>query len=113
VGDSSDVVEYVYPTGVAESLPTVPRLAQNYPNPFNPRTMIHFDLPRRMTARLVVYGLDGKRVRTIASGWLDQGPHDFYWHGKDQTGREVSAGVYFFRLEAGSFSQTRSMTLLK
>ncbi|MCK9997297.1 MAG: hypothetical protein KAH56_13560, partial [Candidatus Krumholzibacteria bacterium] len=113
IGDSSDVVEYVYPTGVAGSLPTVPVLAQNYPNPFNPSTLIRFDLPRRMEVRLGVYGLDGKRVATIISGTLDAGPHECYWKGRDKADRDVAAGVYFLRLEAGGFIRTRSMTLLK
>ena len=103
----------VYPSGVAIPPPAQPLLAQNYPNPFNPRTLIRFSLPARQEARLIVYGVNGRRVAILAAGLLEPGHHDYYWYGKDQAGREVAAGVYLVRLETGGFTQTRSMVFLK
>jgi hypothetical protein len=84
------------------------------PNPFNPMTAIKFGLlnPERVT--LEVYDLAGRHLRTLIGGdRLDAGDHQAVWDGNDQAGKPASAGVYFYRLQAGSFLDTKRMLLLK
>jgi len=84
------------------------------PNPFNPRTTIAFDLPRQETVRLTVYDVTGRLIDTlIADELMERGRNEVSWVGRDREGRMVPAGVYFYLLEAGSFSETKRMTLLK
>jgi hypothetical protein len=89
------------------------RLEQNSPNPFNPTTAIRFSLGSRENVTLAVYDLGGRLVRTLASGSREIGSHTVTWDGRDNAGRPVSSGVYFYRLDAGKFSDTRKMVLLK
>ncbi len=104
------------PTAVDEDKPQVPTsfsLGQNYPNPFNPSTEIKFALPRRLEISLTVFDLLGQTVKVIAGGTLEAGEHRVRWDGTDQNGMSVASGIYFYRLEAAGFSQSRKMILLK
>lgn len=84
------------------------------PNPFNPRTRISFDLAKDAVVDLRVFDIAGRRVKTLVHAELrQQGQHEIYWGGRDDSGRNVSAGVYFYKLEAGAFTETRRVTLLK
>jgi hypothetical protein len=94
-------------------LPHAPVLAQNTPNPFNPRTRISFVLPTAGDARLCVYDVNGRLVRTLASGWLEAGERTVIWDGDDDRGGRVASGLYFCRLSAGDRTLVRKMTLLK
>lgn len=101
-------------TGVAERLPTAFALHTSYPNPFNPQTAIRFDLPQASRVSLRIYDVAGRLVRTLAESEAHQaGRREIVWRGKDESGRQVSAGVYFCRLEAGAFQATKRMTLIK
>ena len=104
---------------VAEG-PTLPgrfALTQNYPNPFNPGTTIRYDVPASVgtdvQVRVEVYDVLGQVVRTLVDELKAPGSYDMTWSAKDQTGTEVSAGVYFYRMVAGDFEMTRKMILLK
>ena len=89
-------------------------LEQNVPNPFNPLTTIYFELPEAARVRLQVYDISGRLVRTLVNGdSMGAGRQDVMWNGKDDSGQQVSAGVYFYHLNAGSFSDTKRMTLVK
>lgn len=94
-------------------LPPAPALAQNAPNPFNPRTKISFVLPVAGEARLAVYDVDGRLVRTLAGGWLEAGERTVTWDGDDDRGGRVASGLYFCRLRVGERTLVRKMTLLK
>jgi hypothetical protein len=89
------------------------KLNQNYPNPFNPGTRIVFDLKEPSSASLKVYDVNGRLVRTLIAEKKESGRHEIAWDGKDESSREVASGVYFYRLNAGSFSETKKMVLLK
>jgi hypothetical protein len=89
------------------------RLDQNSPNPFNPTTAIRFSLSERQNVTLVVYDVNGRRVRALVSGVRNAGSHTVTWDGRDNAGSTVSSGVYFYRLDAGKFSDTKKMVLLK
>ena len=85
-----------------------------YPNPFNPATTISYDLPDQVNVDLNVYDVAGKLVRKLISAQsTGAGRHEVVWNGRDETGRVVPAGVYFYRLDAGRYSETRRMALVK
>lgn len=88
-------------------------LNQNVPNPFNPETTIRFSLPSSERVTLNVYSASGALVRTLVDGVQPTGSHSFTWNGVDNRGNAVSSGVYFYRLTAGKFNDTRKMVLLK
>jgi len=87
---------------------------QNQPNPFNPATVIRFEVPRNAgTVSLEIYDLTGRKVRTLHQGPLGPGRHEMTWRGRDDSGRPVSSGVYFYRLQGQNFDATRKMVLLQ
>ncbi|MBU8869704.1 MAG: T9SS type A sorting domain-containing protein [Gemmatimonadales bacterium] len=89
-------------------------LSGNYPNPFNPGTAICFESPGSVVVDLDVFDSAGRLVRTLLSGELaKQGQNEIFWNGRDDGGGLVSSGVYFYRLEAETFSQTKRMILLR
>jgi hypothetical protein len=83
------------------------------PNPFNPQTTISFSLSAAGRVRLAIYDVAGRLVATLADGLFSSGRHALVWNGQDETGRHVVSGVYLYKLEAGSYVETRRMTLLK
>lgn len=89
------------------------RLAQNVPNPFNPSTTIRFALAAPEHTRLAVYDTNGGLVRTLVDGTRGEGDHAVQWDGRDGRGKQVSSGVYFYRLTAGSVVESKKMVLLK
>lgn len=97
----------------AQGIPSEFALNQNYPNPFNPTTNINFSLPENVNVRLEVYDISGRLVKTLVSGQLNAGVHTITWSGQDNTGAQVASGKYLYRLQAGSFVQVKTMTLLK
>lgn len=94
-------------------LPTKFALAQNYPNPFNPNTVIPFDVPAHSHVTLSVYNVLGQKVVDLVDRELDAGFHQVDWDGRSSGGTQVSSGIYFYKLEADSFVQTKKMMLLK
>ncbi len=88
-------------------------LSQNYPNPFNPSTSIRFGLKEAADVDLRIYDAAGRLVRVLVDEQRKAGAYDELWNGRDNEGREVASGIYFYRLEAGAFMQTRKMVLLR
>jgi hypothetical protein len=93
-------------------------LFQNYPNPFNPETWMPYQLVVPSPVRIHIYDLTGHRVRTLDLGQRQAGAYlgrnrAAYWDGRDNLGQPVAAGIYFYRLEAGDFTATRRMVLVK
>jgi hypothetical protein len=100
------------------ALPGVPTpgviLHPCYPNPFNPVTTIAYDLPDPATVDLAVYDVSGKLVRKLVSAEsTPAGHHEVVWKGRDQAGQVVAAGVYFYRLDANGYSETKKMILVR
>jgi hypothetical protein len=125
---SSDVVSY--PQSIAAALnngfftvtsvpteyqdaPMIFSLEQNYPNPFNPATTIRFTIAAKTDVKLRVYDVLGRLVKTLMRGEMNPGSHDVVWGGTDDAGRIVAGGIYFVMLQAGVFTQVRSMHFLK
>lgn len=103
------------PTGVNDlmQIPSVYVLHQNYPNPFNPHTTIIYSIPRMSHTTLKIYDVSGSLVRVLISGLMEAGVHREIWDGRDDHGREVSSGVYFYRLRVGSYTDTKKLVLLR
>jgi len=93
--------------------PRVVLLRQNQPNPFNPATTITFALPRDAEVDLAVFGVDGRRVATLASDLMVAGEHTVTWRGRDDSGRRVASGAYFYRLIAEGQLQVKRMVMVK
>ncbi len=91
-----------------EALPDRYSLAQNYPNPFNPATTVHFEIPKQSHVLLRVYNLLGQDVMTVMDEEKVAGGYDVRINGSS-----LSSGVYFYRLEAGDFAQTRKLVIVK
>ena len=96
---------------VDETAPIVFSLAQNYPNPFNPSTSISYTLGASGIVYLDIYNISGQLVRTLVNSYKIQGRYTVVWDGFDEDGKNVSAGLYLYRLSAGTFVQTRKMVL--
>jgi hypothetical protein len=95
------------------NVPAATFLAQNYPNPFNPATEISFGLKEPTNVSLRIFDAAGRLVRELAAGPHSAGSHRATWDGRDANGAAVSSGIYFYRLEAGAFSRTRKLVLLR
>ena len=93
---------------VVENLPLNYSLAQNYPNPFNPSTTIKFSLPTEQKVKIVVYNILGREVTEIVNSNFEAGNH-----GVNFDGSKLVSGQYFYKINAGKFSQIRKMLLLK
>ena len=94
-------------------MPQTFALQPNFPNPFNPSTTIRYQLPSAAPVRLELYDVLGQKVRTLVEDQGVAGVHRVVWDGRDSAGRAVAGGVYFYRLQAGEFSQVRKLLLLK
>jgi len=110
--DDYQVVQYERePTSATDPVADLPeqyKLEQNYPNPFNPTTLIGYELPVRSEVRLEVFDMLGRRVAVLVDGTVDAGSHQVSF---DAT--QLSSGVYIYKLQAGSQTITRKMTLVK
>lgn len=104
-------VQIVY--GSAPFLPTEYNLSQNYPNPFNPTTDIEFTIPRVNRVTIKIYDMLGQEVRTLFTGWVDRGTYRVTWDGLNDSGVEMSAGSYIYRMTADEFVQSKKMILIK
>jgi hypothetical protein len=102
----------VPPTGIEpQPLAGIPEsyaLSQNYPNPFNPTTNIEFSIPKSEFVTLAVYNVLGEEVATLVSERLIPGKYRYDWNASN-----LASGVYFYKLEADKFTQTRKMLLLR
>jgi hypothetical protein len=98
------------------TLPKAFALSQNSPNPFNPSTTISYSIPdnsQELAVKLSVYNIRGQLVITLVDDSQGPGTYNINWDGTDSLGRQVSSGVYFYRLVAGDFVSTRKMVVLK
>ena len=88
-------------------------LYNNYPNPFNPQTTINYAIPIQTDISIVIYNLMGQEVLRWDEESAPAGYYEKIWYGVTQSGSSIASGVYFYRLQAGDFVQTRKMLLLK
>ncbi len=101
------------PVDIKGQLPKSFSLAQNYPNPFNSSTNISFDLPSAGYVELSVYDLLGRKVTILLDSFLSAGNHLVTWDGRSGIGERMATGIYFYRLKAEGFDDTKKMLLVK
>ena len=109
-GDPALVIKHDVVTAVTPS-PSSPQrfvLYQNYPNPFNPSTTIRYELPKESIVSLKIYNLLGQEVATLVNESKQPGRYQVQWNAQG-----LSSGVYFYRLQAGEYVETRKLMLLK
>jgi len=88
-------------------------LKDNYPNPFNPLTLISYELPSDILVNITIYDMIGKKVKTLVNSLQTAGYKSIKWDATNNRNEPVSAGVYLYTIEAGDYSQTKKMVLLK
>jgi hypothetical protein len=101
----------ITPTGIGHNENEIPKLyslTQNYPNPFNPSTKIEFSLPKAGRVKLLVYNVLGDEVATLVNEKMEAGIHAVNFRGDN-----FSSGVYFYKITAGNFTDTKKMLLVK
>jgi len=110
-GDRIEVPELT--TAKGGILPTSYTLNQNYPNPFNPETSIDYVVAKSGHVELAIYNILGDKIKTLVSGYQAAGSYTVKWQADTDAGTSVASGVYFYKLTAGDFTNTKKMTLLK
>jgi hypothetical protein len=105
------IIVSVQPSGV--TLPYDFALYQNYPNPFNPATVIRYELPVESNIAIRIHNILGQEVKTLVNEEQAAGVRQVIWNGRNNAGASVASGVYFYRLQAGDFVDTKKLLLLK
>jgi flagellar hook assembly protein FlgD len=93
---------------ISNAVPTTYSLKQNYPNPFNPSTNIEYSILVKGLVKLQIFDILGRSIATLVNTTQEAGVYHATWDGKT-----AASGVYFYKLESGSFSKTERMLLLK
>ncbi|MFO7447716.1 MAG: T9SS type A sorting domain-containing protein [Ignavibacteriaceae bacterium] len=106
--DNDGSFEYSETVEVSSMKPKMFELAQNYPNPFNPVTVISYSLPEKANVRLVIYDVLGKEVAELVNHKQDTGTYNVEFNGG-----ELNSGIYFYKIEAGKYSQVKKLMLVK
>ena len=106
--DNDGQFEYSKSIEVEFGTPKKFELSQNYPNPFNPTTTIRFDIPEPSNVKLTLFNILGQEIKTLVNEFKESGIHTLNFDASD-----LNSGMYIYKLEAGSFTQTRKMTLVK
>jgi hypothetical protein len=88
-------------------------LMQNYPNPFNPITTIRFAINHSDYAMVEIFDLRGRLIKTLLNKYMVAGKHSIQWDRSDKNGKNVTSGIYFYRLSVGGVYQSKKMILLK
>jgi hypothetical protein len=103
-------------TSVAEISSQIPKefeLSYNYPNPFNPSTKFKYSLPEGRNVKIIIYDLNGSKVTELVNNYQGAGTYEVTWNGKNDLGNQVASGTYIYQVNAGSFSKTKKMIMLK
>ena len=95
------------------SLPENFHLHQNFPNPFNPSTTIRYSIVEPGNVSIKIYDVLGREVKTLVNEVRTVGTYSSTWNGYNNFGNKVSSGIYFYRMESGSFIEAKKMILLK
>jgi len=112
----TSVVNFVLEEEVSAGNPLISNeltILGNYPNPFNPSTMISFSLPDNSNTTLSIFNAKGQLIKTIITEFLSAGTYQFNWNGKDEKDKNVSSGIYFFKVKTDTEVKTGKMLLLK
>jgi hypothetical protein len=113
MSDYSDAVDFAVLAIDLDLIPEVFALHQNYPNPFNPTTQIKYDLPEDAMVSITIYDVMGRSIKSLVNTTQSAGYRSIQWDATNNLGEPVSAGMYIYMIQAGKFSQTKKMVLLK
>ena len=106
--------EYLVSNDDNEIKPDFAFLEQNRPNPFNPETTISFSIPKDNKVELSIYNMKGQRINELANEYFQSGYYTFLWNGKDESGKNLSAGVYLYKLLInGKITETKKLILIR
>ncbi|GEM_PF-5352947 len=97
----------------ASEIPTEFSIKQNYPNPFNPDTKIDFNIPKSGNVKIEIFNVLSQKVRTLVDQEFNAGSYSATWNGRNDFGKQLSSGTYFYSIESGSFRMTKKMILMK
>ncbi len=114
--DAQEIDPYKSLTAIGDEpviKPVTYSLSQNYPNPFNPSTTLRYSIPNAGKVTLEIYNVLGQKIRTLLQNEVTAGTHLSVWNGLDDTGKQVSTGVYFYKLTTKNFTDTKKMILMK
>ena len=89
------------------------KLLQNYPNPFNPKTTIKFELSKPGKTKVAIYNIKGQKVKILLDEKLESGKHSLVWNGKNEKGKKVASGTYFYKVEVNKEIKVKKMLLIK
>ena len=112
----SIVVEFPFTylgTGAGNDIPLITELSGNFPNPFNPDTEIKFSIKDPGHVTLNVFNIRGQLVKTLVNEKLEPKHYSVIWDGKDNSGKSVSSGIYFYKMKAEKYTSTKKMILMK
>jgi hypothetical protein len=85
----------------------------NYPNPFNPSTSISFSIPSASKVEVSIYNIKGQKIKTLVNSYMEKGTHNVVWDGKDANNKNISSGLYFYKLTIGKEISVKKMLLLR
>ena len=94
-------------------IPLTFKLNHNYPNPFNPLTTISYSVAEGGYTTITIFNILGQQVTTLVNGYQEPGEYSVIWDSRNDAGRQVSSGIYFYRLESGDFVDSKKMLLLR
>lgn len=103
-------------TSVSEidnELPNNFNLSQNYPNPFNPITTFRYSLPQSENVKVLIFNLNGELIAEVVNQFQNAGTYEVVWNGKNNSGQQVASGTYIYKVQAGNYSESKKMILLK
>ena len=104
-GTSEDFIEFLSKVPI--------QFLKNFPNPFNPVTNIQFDLTQAGKTKIEIYNVKGQKVETLLDQELDAGVHNVVWSGKDDNGKRVTSGIYFYKVTVNKQEKIRKMIMIK
>jgi hypothetical protein len=113
MSEYSSVVDIAVLSIDLDLIPDVYALHQNYPNPFNPVTTLRYDLPEDAMVSITIYDVMGRRVKSLVNTTQVAGYRSVRWDATNSFGEPVSAGMYIYMIQAGQFTKTKKMVLLK
>jgi len=110
---NSDIAEVSGVDSDYNEVPLANLLEGNYPNPFNPATTIKFGIKEESEVRIEIFNAKGQKVKTLLNDKLSAGYHTATWNGTDESNHKVSSGIFFYKMQTGSYTSIQKMLLLK
>ncbi|MDA3813546.1 MAG: Ig-like domain-containing protein [Candidatus Cloacimonetes bacterium] len=107
------IVQVEEGSDAGDILPVTTDLNQNYPNPFNPTTTINYSIIDAGRVRIEIFNIKGEKIRTLVDESKNVGYHSAVWNGRDNNGKSVASGMYFYNMVTDEYHKTRKMLLIK